>query len=53
MVLGKAIGVVIFEGPVIYKTLQGGEPNKELDLQLENGSLKRGQFYGYIATAPI
>lgn len=53
MVLGKAIGVVIFEGPVIYKVLKGGDQKQELDLQLENGSLNRGQLYGYIATALI
>jgi len=53
MVLGKAIGVVVFEGPIIYRTIKGGQPKQELDRQLENGSLAKGQFYGYIATALI
>jgi len=53
MALGKAIGVVVFEGPIIYKTLKGGDPQQELDQQLENGSLNTGQLYGYIATTLI
>lgn len=45
--IARAISVVIFEGPVVLRTLRGGNPEDELNLQLRNGSGDRGQVIGY------
>jgi len=53
MVLGKAVAVVIFEGPIISRTMKGGNPQEELDKQLNSGALNRGQILGYLTTAAV
>jgi hypothetical protein len=53
MVFGRAVGVIIFEGPIIARTMNGGLPQQELDNQLDNGSLDRSQVLGYVTAAAI
>ncbi|MFT7685630.1 MAG: hypothetical protein ACI9FB_000973 [Candidatus Azotimanducaceae bacterium] len=48
MVVGKLVSVLVFEGPIILRSFQGGNPQEELDRQLGNGSQDRGQVFGYI-----
>lgn len=50
-VFGRAVAVVIFEGPVMYGVLQGGEPQDMLDRRIETGALDRSGTYGHIIAA--
>ncbi|MBL4680631.1 MAG: hypothetical protein JKY88_07910 [Pseudomonadales bacterium] len=51
MIIGKLVAVIVFEGPIIFRTFKGGDPQIELDKQLDNGALDKGQKAGYLATA--
>ncbi|MFT5211054.1 MAG: hypothetical protein ACI9CE_002785 [Flavobacterium sp.] len=53
MVAGKLIAVLVFEGPIILRVFQGGNPQEELDRQLGNGSQDKGAVSGYIVTAVL
>jgi len=51
--VARAISVIVFEGPIVYRTAKGGEPEAELDAGLSNGSGDRGQMIGFAAGAAI
>lgn len=46
VVLAQAVSVVVFEGPIIARTLQGTPPQQSLDAGLANGSQERARYVG-------
>ncbi|HIG44278.1 MAG: hypothetical protein ABGY96_12215 [bacterium] len=53
IVVARAISVCVFEIPVIMRTLQGGDPQTELNNQLNSGAGDRGQVFGYLTGAAL
>jgi len=51
MAMGKLVTVIVFEAPIILGTIKGGQPQVELDKQLDSGALDKGQVAGYFAAA--
>lgn len=49
--IGVAINVSVFELPVIKRTLTGGDPKKELQVQLESNMLAMGRNTGIASGA--
>ena len=45
--LANAISVCVFELPIIMKTMDGGDPESELNAGLSNGSGDKGKVWGY------
>lgn len=45
--LANAISVCVFELPIIMKTMDGGDPETELNTGLSNGSGDKGKVWGY------
>ena len=53
IVVARAVSVCVFELPVILRTLNGGDPQTELNNQLNNGAGDRGQVLGYFTGAAL
>ena len=45
--LANAISVCVFELPIIMRTMDGGDPESELNAGLSNGSGDKGKVWGY------
>ena len=45
--LANAISVCIFELPIVKRTMDGGDPESELNAGLSNGSGDKGKVWGY------
>ncbi len=53
IVVARAVSVCVFEMPVILRTLDGGDPQTELDKQLNGGAGDRSQVLGYLSGAAL
>ena len=53
VVFAKAVGVCLFELPIISKVMNGAEPEAEIEAQLANGSQDRGAVLGYLSGALV
>lgn len=49
-VFGRAIGVLIFEGPIIQRVMGGGDPQEELTRRVNEGGLDTSKVQGYVVT---
>lgn len=47
---GRAIGVLVFEGPIIQRVMNGGDPQEELTQRVNEGGLDKSTVYGYIVS---
>jgi hypothetical protein len=45
--LANAISVCVFELPIVKRTMDGGDPESELNAGLSNGSGDKGKVWGY------
>ena len=53
IIVARAVSVCVFEVPIILRTLEGGDPQTELNNQLKGGASDQSQVLGYLAGAAL